>query len=70
MHRIRHIVVHEQYQAASRVNDLAVLRVTVAFAYSDAVQAAYIAGGSYVLSVNDPVWAIGWGATSVRFYNL
>lgn len=68
VHRIRAIAVHEQYEAASRVNDIAILRVAVAFAYNNAVQAAYIAGGSYSLSVNEQVWAIGWGAISVRFF--
>ncbi|CAH0731782.1 unnamed protein product, partial [Brenthis ino] len=65
VHLIRQITVHEDYQAVTRVNDIAVLRTSVAFVYGDTVQAADIAGGAYSLAVNDRVWGIGWGATSV-----
>ncbi|XP_026500174.2 trypsin CFT-1-like [Vanessa tameamea] len=62
---IRRITVHSDFLTATRVNDIAVLRTSVNIAFGQNVQAAYIAGGSYPLANNQPVWAIGWGITSV-----
>ncbi|CAH2095459.1 unnamed protein product [Euphydryas editha] len=62
---IRRITTHSDFQSATRVNDIAVLRTSLNIVFGQNVQAAYIAGGAYSLANNQQVWAIGWGATSV-----
>ncbi|XP_046972028.1 trypsin, alkaline B-like [Vanessa cardui] len=62
---IRRITIHPDFQSATRANDIAVLRTSLNIVFGQNIQAAYIAGGSYTLATNQPVWAIGWGITSV-----
>ncbi|XP_050355211.1 trypsin CFT-1-like [Nymphalis io] len=67
---IRRITTHSDFQTTTRVNDIAVLRTSLNIVFGQNVQAAYIAGGSYSLANNQPVWAIGWGVTSVSIIKL
>ncbi|XP_046972366.1 trypsin, alkaline B-like [Vanessa cardui] len=62
---IRRITIHPGFKSATRAHDIAVLRTTGNIAFGLSVQAANIAGESYLVATNQPVMAVGWGVTSV-----
>ncbi|XP_046959593.1 trypsin, alkaline C-like [Vanessa cardui] len=65
IHSTSRIIVHPSYNFATLDNDVAVLQIFGSFSFNDNVQASQIAGANYNLGDNQPVWAIGWGTTSV-----
>ncbi|XP_068627076.1 trypsin CFT-1-like [Battus philenor] len=60
------IINHSDYNPYTVDNDISVLRSSTNFVISDTILAASIAGPNYVLPDNEPVTAVGWGATSVN----
>ncbi|GBP49560.1 Trypsin CFT-1 [Eumeta japonica] len=62
---LRAIVLHQQYDALTADNDIAVLRTENLISYeSDRIAPASISGAGYNVADNQPVWAVGWGAVS------
>ncbi|CAG4977672.1 unnamed protein product [Parnassius apollo] len=59
------IISHPDYNSRTLDNDVAILRSSSAFLFSNSVSAASIAGSGYNLGDDQVVWAIGWGTTSV-----
>lgn len=58
--------IHPQYDQGRMNNDIALLRVATAFPLgSPTVRAAAIIGQNVNVPDNAPVWAIGWGWTTV-----
>lgn len=57
---------HQNYDIWTLDNDVAVLRTSTNIVYNANVQPGSIAGTNYNLGDNEMVYAIGWGAMSVR----
>ncbi|KAL0850908.1 hypothetical protein ABMA28_006817 [Loxostege sticticalis] len=64
VHQVGTIITHSNYNSNTHDNDVAILRSATTIIYSTLVQQSTIAGSSYILGDNQPVWAIGWGTTS------
>ncbi|CAK1602324.1 unnamed protein product [Parnassius mnemosyne] len=65
VYRTNQIISHPNYNSRTNDNDVAILRSSSTFSFSNSVRAASIAGSNYNLGDNQAVWAIGWGTTSV-----
>lgn len=66
VHSLETIVIHPDYNTRNLDNDIAILRTIQNIVYvNNAVQPALIAGSYYNLGDDQPVWAAGWGTTSV-----
>ncbi|XP_046978503.1 trypsin, alkaline C-like [Vanessa cardui] len=59
------IIIHPSYNTATLDQDIAILHIVGSFSFNNNVRAGQIAGSNYNLGDNQPVWAIGWGTTSV-----
>ncbi|XP_026759204.1 trypsin CFT-1-like [Galleria mellonella] len=58
------IFINPTYSSSTLDNDVAILRVTTNFIYSNVIRAASIAGTNYNLADNQVVYATGWGRVS------
>lgn len=68
VHSTRLINVHPQYIPELTSSDIAVIRTLTSITYiPNAVAAGSIAGPNYVIADNQPLWASGWGFTSVSY---
>lgn len=70
---VQQIVNHPNYNANTRDHNIAIIRLQSSITFSDVVQRGAIAGTSYNVADNRPVFAIGWGLNQVfllflRFY--
>ncbi|XP_045509291.1 trypsin CFT-1-like isoform X1 [Colias croceus] len=63
VHNVQSIILHPYFNPGSLDSDIAILRSTKKFEFNNTVQAGVIAGSSYMLNDNQPVWAVGWGST-------
>ncbi|KAI5642917.1 trypsin domain-containing protein [Phthorimaea operculella] len=54
---------HPQFNRNTLNMDFAVLRIQGTFNFNNLVQPASIAGPNYSVGDNQPMWAVGWGAT-------
>ncbi|CAG4977657.1 unnamed protein product [Parnassius apollo] len=65
VHNTALIINHPNYNSRTFDNDIAILHSATTFSYSNSVRSGRIAGSNYNLADNQPVRAVGWGATSV-----
>ncbi|XP_046964272.1 trypsin, alkaline C-like [Vanessa cardui] len=65
VHTTSRLIVHPYYNRATIDNDVAIVQISGSFSFNNNVRASQIAGSNYNLGDNQPVWAIGWGTTSV-----
>ncbi|XP_059051222.1 trypsin CFT-1-like [Achroia grisella] len=64
VHDLGQIIIHSGYSSSTLDNDVAILRVSSNFVYSNVISAGSIAGTNYNLADNQVVYATGWGRTS------
>ncbi|XP_046978619.1 trypsin, alkaline C-like [Vanessa cardui] len=65
VHTTSRIIIHPSYNTGTLDQDIAILHIVGSFSFNNNVRAGRIAGSNYNLGDNQPVWAIGWGTTSV-----
>ncbi|XP_068626904.1 trypsin CFT-1-like [Battus philenor] len=65
VHATLRIISHPELNPYYSENDIAILHAAVHFTFSDFVSAGSIAGRNYVIADDEPVWAVGWGRSSV-----
>ncbi|XP_075978178.1 trypsin CFT-1-like [Anticarsia gemmatalis] len=58
------MLIHPNFNLRTMDSDIALVRSTVHFSYSNVVKAASIASASYNLADNQTVWAVGYGAST------
>ncbi|KAI8436301.1 hypothetical protein MSG28_004341 [Choristoneura fumiferana] len=58
---VQRIINHPNYNANTRDHNIAIIRLQSSITFSDVAQRGAIAGPSYNVADNRPVFAIGWG---------
>ncbi|XP_026739090.1 trypsin, alkaline A-like [Trichoplusia ni] len=64
VHNTASIIIHPNFNNSTRNSDIAILRVTPTFTFSNAIQPALVAGPNYNIVDWNVVWAAGWGRIS------
>ncbi|XP_004930042.1 trypsin, alkaline C [Bombyx mori] len=65
VHLLNRIIYHPNYNRFTADSDLCILRSSTNIVLNNNVRPVNIAGANYNLADNQPVWAAGWGATSL-----
>ncbi|XP_045769658.1 trypsin CFT-1-like isoform X1 [Maniola jurtina] len=63
VYSINQIILHPYYNSRTYDSDIAILKSASSIALVGPVAVGSIAGANYKLADNQPVWAVGWGAT-------
>ncbi|XP_045508849.1 trypsin CFT-1-like [Colias croceus] len=63
VHKVHSIIINSGYNALRRENDIAIVRSSTNFRYSNSVRAISLANTGYYIPDNAIVWALGWGRT-------
>lgn len=71
VHNVNQIIIHTNFNLRTYDSNIAILRtVSPINIVTNTVHMASIPSSIYNLPDNEAVWAVGWGATSVSYFDL
>lgn len=65
VHNVFTIIINAGFSAATRNNDIAIVRSSTLFTFNNNVAQASIAGANYIVPEYSSVWALGFGQIGV-----